>query len=726
MKLSSKRQDSPSRPPLRRYTTLSLLLLLTAGIVGNDHSGAVVANAQTIFDDDDHHHHAANSTEQILYSNPQFFTIPKDDAADVNNVASASSSGPLEAQSVIGLLFNVRSKLPKIDDGDDSTIYITGFEFYTSMSGTVFYELWSREGTYYDEETGKDGGPGIGTWASFDRIAGGLADGAGYWECTGVLEEHYSSSHIGPDTISVYHRSSGNMTEVCPLTIVPEENFVNVTGEGTQTSYPWSVRADSTRSFYITLASKHLVVMPGADSGSFDSTVAASTPDLELYEGVATQTYPLHEERGDFYHSAPMGFIGKIHYYVGERSASSVTTEPSSYPTPNYGEIKMNNNLTGTNWTEPNLIDSNNATDKNNGNVTEGNEAQANQTLTPYPTLSPVTPVPTPKPTRRCRPGRPCLSPPGTATPTSAPLISSPMPTTIELMVYMENVVSERPMFENEVDKYIDVMTDFLKGNANLVNNGVKTSRVKIFYQNVYFEEEKQKGGRGRKGGKGWAGTDLWDNTADSFTYNYNTESLYVPKTYPTIYVMTTVEVVTKLPHRVAAFFLWDELRDNEVALMETFDRLFIVDYFRDLTNITFEMGNEFTKPPTPAPIEVKEDDDSNENEIEEAEQKKARENLVTSIGVGVGCVWIFLTLCSVKEILKHRHKAKEEAKLSRHQNIQRRQSRELEETFRSKVSSLTRTLTRAWPARNKEADLEETLAMEGGEAGDSLRDSVT
>jgi len=629
--------------------TLLILLLLTIGIVGNDNG----VNAQNIFAGNN----IANSTnEQILYSNPQYFTLPKEQPFQNDDAPP-----PEAALTVVGLLFNLRSKLPEgREDSNANTIYITGFEFFTSMAGTVFYQLSSREGEYYDQQEGKDGGPGIGNWTSFDLISGGTAEGTGGCRLQGASAG--GSSLFKPQIMNqaIERADNNTTTEVCPLTIIPKEDFITPTD-----TYPWTLRANSTRSFYITLASKHLLVMPGnsaSSNSSFDTVVAASTPDLELYEGVAARTYPLHQDESDYYHDEPMGFIGKIYYHVEGRGeeTDSPSMEPSSsyYPTNNVTETTMTetNNVTETNSTETNLTET---------TLTKASYPSI------APTPAPVTSPPTPKPTRRCRPGRPCPSPPSpkTANPTTSPLISSPYPTTIELMVYLENV-PDRRMSEREEEEYVEVMTDFLQDNEDLIRNGVKTMNLEVFYHNLYREEEKGKGGRGSRGG---IGANRGENTASSFTYNYNTQSRYTPKIYPTIYIMTKVEVLTKLPPHVAAFFLWDELRDHEMALMDIFNsKALFVSYFRDLTNITVEVVDGMSMPPTVSPTKFTV---ASSEELEDEEDEGVHKvNLLVYVGVALGCIWFFLTLCSFKEIFKHRRKGMEQKELKR-QHETRRQS---------------------------------------------------
>eukprot|EP00584_Thalassiosira_punctigera_P008857 CAMPEP_0172544654 /NCGR_PEP_ID=MMETSP1067-20121228/14752_1 /TAXON_ID=265564 ORGANISM="Thalassiosira punctigera, Strain Tpunct2005C2" /NCGR_SAMPLE_ID=MMETSP1067 /ASSEMBLY_ACC=CAM_ASM_000444 /LENGTH=694 /DNA_ID=CAMNT_0013331247 /DNA_START=139 /DNA_END=2219 /DNA_ORIENTATION=- len=628
---------------------LSLLLLLAFVAFGSDGT----ANAENVFSFKGNDV-ATETNEHVLYSNPQFFALPEQKSA------GDGDDEPPDAVAAVGLLFNLRSKLAD----DDATIRVTGFEFYTSLSGTVFYDLSSREGKYYDEGQGARGGPGIGTWTSFDSRTG-LADGAGRCD---RISEHYGSAPLEPQITNRAPEST--ITEVCPLTIIPEEEFVAPYA-------PWTLGANSTRSFYITMASQHLLVSPGAPSSDFDAIVTASTPDLDLYEGVATRTYPFHGIRTDYYHPEPKGFIGKIHYRVEEREGAFLPTKKPSSPRPNPDETNSTETYPGEPTAAPQTPDS---------------------YATLPPTLAPTTSSPTAKPTKRCRPGRPCLSPPipVTATPTASPLISSSLSTTVEMMVYLENLEAARVMEEREEKEYLEVMANFLQQNQNLRKNGVVVTRVKIFHHNLLEEEnKKRKNGRElkagskvgssvsekkakdrvRNNGKGGFGSFKYENTQNSFLYNYNTKSLYTPKIHPAIYVMTKVEVMTKLPRNVAAFFLWEELRDNEMFLMKRFkEQSFFVSYFRELTSITSEVVRGLSRPPTRAP--TKEAASGVDGAKGEGEEVRSRGNTWSYVGVAIGFIWLFLMLCGFKEIIKFRHKGKEKKELKRQQMTSARSER--------------------------------------------------
>lgn len=266
----------------------------------------------------------------------------------------------------------------------------------------------------------------------------------------------------------------------------------------------------------------------------------------------------------------------------------------------------------------------------------------------------------TAKPTKRCRPGRPCTAPqvPDTATPTSAPLISSPFPATVELVVHLENVSPERVMSAREEREYIAVMTEFLRGNKALEKSGVATSRVTVFHQGLFVkEEEKQvkpvKLVKSR--GKATKARRALENVDESsFVYNFNRKSTYVPQTRSTLTVMTKVEVFTKLPENVAAFFLWDEIRKNEDALIEAFGtHSAFISYFWYLNNIVAEAADDMTRPPTPSPTRAAASA-LLEGEVE-ATGGVGAFAVFTYLGLGTGLLWVVLTLCGLREILRHR-----------------------------------------------------------------------
>ena len=391
------------------------------------------------------------------------------------------------------------------------------------------------------------------------------------------------------------------------MTIIPQDAFPISNGT-LPLSYPWTLRGtNATRSFYMTLASTDLYVAASSKDpfSSFDEVVVASTLHLDLYEGVGSRTYPIDQNVSEYYLDQPVSFIGKIKYYVG---------------------------VAGEELEEPDLVE-------------QQQSSQVDLTLQPS-TAAPNTPAPTAKPTRRCRPTRPCPTP-DQQTPTISPSISEPSNLTVELIVYLENI-PERTMSPREEEEYIEILQDFLQDNNNLIRNGVSTQKVEVFHHNVFEKDMINGKGKGNSN----------NEDEDSFIYHYNTKSTFRPQSfdYPTVYVMTKVDILSdELPYDVAAFFLWDELTKHEEELVETFKTSSVfVSYFNDLTNITFEVVEDLTTPPTTASTISTAPSSVNMEEDKSVE----RRNIYVFVGVFLGILWCVLTAFSFRAILKHRRTA--------------------------------------------------------------------
>ena len=163
-------------------------------------------------------------------------------------------------------------------------------------------------------------------------------------------------------------------------------------------------------------------------------------------------------------------------------------------------------------------------------------------------------------------------------------------------------------------------------------------------------------------------------NATEGFTYNYNTNSGYRPETHPTVVIMTEVSVQTRLPYDTATFFLWDELSDHEQDLIDLFStQALFVSYFRDITNITFEVVEDMSKPPTGSPT-MQSDLASSEGMQDEESQGDDKRNVYVIVGIALGVLWCILTLCGFRQIFKHRSNAKEQSKMRR-ERLTRRQS---------------------------------------------------
>ncbi len=607
----------------------SIILLLLALLVRAD---AVITG--TVYEENDHvHEHTEAGTRsnvssnvpqqrrrlqvlKSLESNPQFFTPLQQ---------SQQQQLSLESSNVFGLLFNVRSKV-------DDRIQITGIEFYTAQVDRVFYyQLYTKEGEFWETTDDGNGVTVKGGPDTYELISQGTIRGSE--NCTDSFQD-----------TALY----------CTLAVVPEEVFV-------ESQWTISEKLQS-RSFFLTLASKNLVVQRSAPTQQqvrAGERVVASTPELELYGGIGTNAFPVTRD-SEYLYGASLGFVGKIHYVnddpqlapgVPPQPSSTTTQQPTQSPTP----VKTSPNTTATQ--QPTQLQISTQT-------LPTLAPQSSPTATPpQPTPSPTpigTSSPTSEPRPKCRPGRPCLNPPQPDTEDSVSVTDTPTtsPTmTIRTIVYIENTAG-RPLGPNDRSKYIEVMTKFLDQSTSLKSNDVTTMNITVVNDDLIEEPEDKKKGSGRLGGsrnlnkKGPLPNNSI-NTTGSYSYSYNElGGQYVPKTYPAIFVQTEFDLMSKLPYDVAAFYLWNEFRTNEEELITQFhDNSLFISYFRDIQNVTVQMVNELIAP-TAAPTIVVENTTiiGSENSVQQS-----FENIWVYLGITVGIIWFILTCCSLRHILNHR-----------------------------------------------------------------------
>lgn len=165
-----------------------------------------------------------------------------------------------ESDTAHGFLVNMRTPV-----ADSSVVLINGLEFYTESTDNVGFEVWTKLGSYEGYE---------GTYAGWDLIATGTVRGAGYAKYT----------LIPPDMLTP----------------------VSIPGSG------------GSRAFYLTLNTKDLIVKNmgnvGGNSGDTDNRVMASSPDLEIYNGVAVLSYPFPDPAQAFFYQSPRVFLGVVTY----------------------------------------------------------------------------------------------------------------------------------------------------------------------------------------------------------------------------------------------------------------------------------------------------------------------------------------------------------------------------------------------------------------------------
>ncbi len=620
-----------------------------------------------------------------------------------------------DAQDVVGIVFNVHSK-------SNVTIYITGLEFYTSMKGSLYYEIYTKDGGYNEAGT-------LGNLSFYTPISSGLVMGPG--PC--VYEDSSIASGLD-DSITALGRSS-----ICPMAVIPMEEFM-VDGAGdsidmnSTAAYSLSIPMNGTKTIYLTLASTNLLVRPVTTTNHSAITVVASTSHLDIHNGVASLTYPFSTNPYLFY-DRTMAFIGNLRYKL---EIPGHTDIPSSMPSMVISSLLSGNSTSigddGFSWSA-------NYEDLDQFGSLSPTITAHPTTVTPTITLVPsISAIPTSMPSKppilRCRPGRPCLpppTPPPSEIPEFAPTATPPHNNmTIELIITMENV-PERIMIEREVEHFEDIITEWFRNREEFKTGRVYLNKTRLMYHNLLYpkeEEVKQVSasrvsprGKARKlpvrdddgtsffiqfsGNSTAAYGDLASEedpksrqnhssrrelaTGPSYVYTYNTQLApnskytYKPEKYPAIYVFTKLEVMSLLPYDIVTFFIWNEFTTHERSLLELYHaKSLFVSYFRDVSNIAVQMVEGLTLPPTVSP--TKQSDVVAVEEEDEGDKQITyyRDNLYQYVGITIGIIWIFLTLITLRYIAKHRKRHRKRQKLSALQNsaiVQERSSAVIDHT---------------------------------------------
>lgn len=320
-----------------------------------------------------------------------------------------------ETTTSYGYIFNVRTK-----EGTP-TVMMTGFDFYTESTDDVTFELWSRLGSFKDAK---------GTYDGWDLIATGTTRGRGVGRYTAIPEEMY-----------------------------------------TPVSIPGGGGDEGTRAFYLTLDTINLVYKYGERGMDSDSKWHVSTPDIEVWEGEGVLFYPFPDPSQAFFYRYPRQYLGAIYY-------DRLPCRPFSL----YGPV-----------------------DALDGGGRDGCPLVPTGSPTvPPPTRAPATDEPTRSPVEQPT-GSPTVEPPEptgspiigqtpepinpTAFPTLTPTVSKAptyRPTTVEptrspvefkranIITTLRNV-PDREMTVRELEKYIDILTRFLRRHteSSMVIDGI-------------------------------------------------------------------------------------------------------------------------------------------------------------------------------------------------------------------------------------------------------------
>ncbi|EJK50247.1 hypothetical protein THAOC_30810 [Thalassiosira oceanica] len=312
-----------------------------------------------------------------------------------------------------GYVFNIRTK------PDANVVLLTGMDFYTESTSDVNFELWTYAGNYQDKKGAVDG--------SWTKIGGGVTRGRG----------------IGR------------------YTTIPEGMFKPTSIDG----------GGASRAFYLTLDTINLVYKLGKDAGIRgappDTYVHHESPDIEVWEGEGVLQYnrtnakeglpPFPDTSVTVFYRYPRSYLGAIYYDRVPCKPYSVYGDLQSLPCPLVP--------TGTPTVPPPTKSP--ATAEPSVQPT----TEAPTTAAPIPGVTPAPITPTESPTVAPTSSFPPTMFPTTTRPTNSPVI--PMRT--NFVATLRNV-PKRDMTSREVEKYIEILTAFLRRHTeqSMVIEGIE------------------------------------------------------------------------------------------------------------------------------------------------------------------------------------------------------------------------------------------------------------
>ncbi|EJK74869.1 hypothetical protein THAOC_03429, partial [Thalassiosira oceanica] len=571
-----------------------------------------------------------------------------------------------------GNVFDVRT-LPGV-----STVLITGLEIYSSASGLVEYEVYTREGTWEGTE---------GDLSSFTLIASGTLKSKG--TCGGVDFSHGKFS-----------------TETCEFAPIPPGEFESVPIKGN----------GAVRSFYVTLKTREILYQRDAVGSEDEYQVVGTSPDIEVLEGAGVLNYPYSKARDDVFYKRPRGFMGKIVYIRNPCLEEEDGGEPNyEWPCPTRAPVTAAQLETIKPTQEPST----------GAPTLEPSTAAPNDGTTNEPTYEPTkpwdsryTPPPSPMPvdTTVVGDGESSSSsvgggesssssvgdgessvPPPPAADRPPPFVppddgsytyyvppekpppyhpgavfipnnegrmkySGPGANDTIVVLRIGEVQKDRLMQEREIEKYCDVVFEFLKSLPGLERANVHVLNVEVHYQESLFakiqKKKKKTGNKNEKKNdknpeevaKRRRGQDVVE-AAEQPAAN-ETEA---PNELPPAYLEVTTIITTinsMLSPEVTNFLIKDEIEINAAVLAEDlFKWRTFYGVFLEVDRVSVRLIDRATDPPTLQPTTYAHFLSLNATLEDDVEEPANSVDFITLIGFGIGMMWALLTLFSLRNI---------------------------------------------------------------------------
>mmetsp|Transcript_12445 Transcript_12445/g.26815 ORF Transcript_12445/g.26815 Transcript_12445/m.26815 type:complete len:1210 (-) Transcript_12445:141-3770(-) len=507
--------------------------------------------------------------------------------------------------SSFGYIWNMRTK------PDSGVLMITGMDFYTQTTNDVDFELWTRLGTFKGFK---------GSYEGWVLIAKGTTRGRGIGRYTTIPEEYYTP--------------------------------VSIPGGG--------VANGGVRSFYLTLGTRELVYKLGSyeegEEADSDLFIHHDSQELEIWEGEGVLWYPFPDPSQVQMYRKPRQYLGAIYYnrlpctpfslygvVQQDLPCPFVPTGSPTVPPPTQSPVTQ----------PPSVSPVFNPT----------NKPSRSPTVSPVEGQTPAPVEPTGFPT-----ATPTISVAPTMYPTTAePTMSPVVPMRVNLVTTLRNV-PERSMTVREEEKYIAILTAFLKRHtgSSMVLDGID-----LWHQELISVAAKE--------GTVTVEAENKNVIARGATREISQSGRKRKERLPEIVEVPAVDItvvlriqIANLPTNLLGNMAAVALREHEeefLALLKEQQAFYT--FFRGADGVVARVIDEVTYAPSASPTTEQYFLDK-QAEMEaaaalaaalllEPEVSNNRDSFGILVGLGVGFLWVFLTGISIAYLLSARGEMEEQ-----------------------------------------------------------------
>jgi len=232
-------------------------------------------------------------------------------------------------------------------------------------------------------------------------------------------------------------------------------------------------------------------------------------------------------------------------------------------------------------------------------------------------------------------------------------------------------------MIDREIEKYCELLTEFLRSQPSLDGASVFVLNVTVWHQAAVVADQDKKKELGQGNPRPTASsTSTSKSRGKARKMRALVEESAMERRMDVTTIIKTANSV--LPPDVADVLLLHIIEENKSALIDLFHaQAFFYSYFNGISDVSGRIILEVTNPPSPAPTtqtQMLVTTQEGETDVDEGI------SFLVMVGAFIGMLWCFLTLCSNCYLLKARNEMKNK-KLLRTGSSAKYQAGEYEET---------------------------------------------